>query len=110
MLPKCDRVCEKLRRARPASSDCVQEGCGAAGRGGADAAKSHLVREDCEKTTAAKSDRVCVCVCVISSFNYPATCGPKGHGSGSAAALADSSRSIFPPLARSRPKPAHIRL
>ena len=21
-------------------------------------------------------------VCVISSFNYPATCGPKGHGSG----------------------------
>ena len=27
-----------------------------------------------------------VCVCVILYF-YPATCGPKGHGSGSAAAL-----------------------
>ena len=26
------------------------------------------------------------CVCVILYF-YPATCGPKGHGSGSAAAL-----------------------
>ena len=26
-----------------------------------------------------------VCVCVILYF-YPATCGPKGHGSGSAAA------------------------
>ena len=48
------------------------------------------------------------CVCVISSFNYPATCGPKGHGSSSTAALADSSRFIFPPLTRSRPKPAHI--
>ena len=54
VLLKCDCV-GKLRRARAARSDCVQEDCGVAGRGGADAAKSRLVREDCEKASAAKA-------------------------------------------------------
>ena len=35
---------------------------------------------------AAWDDDMSECVCVILYF-YPATCGPKGHGSGSAAAL-----------------------
>ena len=46
------------------------------------AAKEGVPMSNCQVHVVAT---VGVCVCVILYF-YPATCGPKGHGSGSAAA------------------------
>ena len=54
------------------------------------------------ETTSASTNSYTVCVIL---YFYPATCGPKGHGSGSAAAYCSDCSCFYIPVSLS-PRPA----